>query len=73
MKANANIGPLLIGKALLIPRVQHWPKHGWRAEVIIDETGTLGDIVVSEFVETREEARRLAQRAVLKTAERYVG
>jgi hypothetical protein len=34
--------PQISGKTLLIPRIQYWRKHGWRAEVIIDEIGTLG-------------------------------
>jgi len=57
-KGKRPMTPMVVGKALLIPRVQYWRKHGWRAEVIIDETGTLGDIVIGEFVETREEAER---------------
>jgi hypothetical protein len=49
--------PLVIGKALLIPRIQHWPDHGWRAEVVIADDGP-GDIIIGEFVETRREADR---------------
>ena len=63
--------PMVVGKALLIPRVQYWRKHGWRAEVIIDETGTLGDIVIGEFVETREEATYMAIKSLLGPAQRY--
>jgi hypothetical protein len=40
---------------MLIPRVTHWPKHGRRAEVVIDDGG-LGDIKIGPFVPTREEA-----------------
>jgi hypothetical protein len=60
--------PQISGKTLLIPRVQYWRKHGWRAEVIIDEIGTLGDVVISEFVETREEAQLMAEEAMAKAA-----
>jgi hypothetical protein len=62
--------PMVVGKALLIPRVQHWPAHGWRAEIVIDDLA-MGDIVISEFVETREEAEREAARDLLKVAARY--
>jgi hypothetical protein len=71
MVANANMFPMLIGKALLIPRVTYWPDHGWRGEVIGGDHAS-GAVSLSEFVETRQEARRLAQRAALKMAERYV-
>jgi hypothetical protein len=59
--------PQISGKMLLIPRVKHWPKHGWRAEVVIDD-GAMGDIAIGEFVETREEAQLLAEEAVAKAA-----
>jgi hypothetical protein len=65
------VSPLVVGKALLIPRVTHWPKYGWRAEVVIDDLAR-GDIVISEFVETREEAERAAARETLKIAARFV-
>jgi hypothetical protein len=54
--------PQISGKALLIPRVAHWPKHGWRAEVVIDDLA-MGDIIIGGFVKTREEAERLATQA----------
>jgi hypothetical protein len=38
--------------------------------VVDDLAGS--DIINGEFVETREEAQRMAQQAVLKVAERYV-
>lgn len=63
--------PMVVGKAILIPRVTRWPKHGWRAEVIIDD-GALGDIVISEFVTTRKEATRLAIDATAGAAKRFV-
>lgn len=59
--------PQISGKALLIPRVRHWPAHGWRAEVVIDELA-MGDIIIGEFVETREEAQLLAEEAMAKAA-----
>ena len=62
--------PQISGKALLIPRVTHWPQHGWRAEVVIDDLA-MGDIVIGEFVETREEAERLASQAAYEAAARY--
>jgi hypothetical protein len=40
--------PQISGKALLIPRVTHWPQHGWRAEVVIDDLA-MGDIVIGEI------------------------
>jgi hypothetical protein len=46
---------MVVGKALLIPRVTHWPAHGWRAEIVIDDGG-LGDVSISKFFKTREEA-----------------
>jgi hypothetical protein len=52
---------------LLISHVTHWPKHGWRAEVVIDDEG-LGDIIIGEFVETREEAQLMAEEAVARAA-----
>jgi hypothetical protein len=65
------VTPLVVGKALLIPRIQHWPGYGWRAEVVIDDGG-LGDIIIREFVETRREAKRTAVSALLEAARRYV-
>jgi hypothetical protein len=53
--------PQISGKALLIPRVTHWPQHGWRAEVVIDDLAVGGIIIISEFVETREEAQFMAE------------
>jgi hypothetical protein len=38
--------PQISGKVLLIPRVNYWPQHGWRAEVVIDDLAT-GDIIVA--------------------------
>ena len=64
------MSPIVIGKALLIPRVQRWPKHGWRAEVVIDD-GKMGDIVISEFVATKPEAQRLAIDATAEAAKRF--
>jgi hypothetical protein len=62
--------PQISGKALLIPRVKHWPQHGWRAEVVIDDLA-MGDIIIGEFVETRDEAERLAMEATYDAAARY--
>ena len=64
------IVPQVTPKALLIPRVNYWPKHGWRAEVVIDDGG-LGDIIIGAFVETREEAERLATQAAYDAVPRY--
>jgi hypothetical protein len=63
--------PQISGEILLIPRVTHWPEHGWRAEVVIDDDA-VGDIVISEFVATREGARRLAIDAGAEAAKRYL-
>ena len=65
-----NVSPLVIGKTLLIPRGQHWPSHGWRAEVVISAQG-MGDILIDEFVATREEATRMAAKTLLEAAQRY--
>jgi hypothetical protein len=62
--------PLVVGKALLIPRVRHWPQHGWRAEVVIDDLA-MGDIIIGEFVETRDEAEWAASQACYDAAARY--
>jgi hypothetical protein len=59
--------PQISGKVLLIPRVTHWPAHGWRAEVVIDDLA-MGDIIIGEFVETREEAQLMAEEAVAQAA-----
>jgi hypothetical protein len=59
--------PQISGKAVLIPRVKHWPQHGWRAEVVIDDLA-MGDIIIGEFVETREEAERAASQACYDAA-----
>jgi hypothetical protein len=55
------------GRTLLIPRVNYWPQYGWRAEAVIDDLAT-GDIIIGEFVETREEAQLMAEGAVAKAA-----
>ena len=62
--------PLVVGKALFIPRVNYWPQHGWRAEVVIDDLA-MGDIIIGEFVETREEAERLATQAAYHAVAKY--
>jgi hypothetical protein len=62
--------PQVTEKALLIPRVQHWQKHGWRGEVVIYD-GAMGDIIIGEFVETREEAERAASQACYAAAAKY--
>jgi hypothetical protein len=59
--------PQISGKVLLIPRVKHWPQHGWRAEVVIDNLA-MGDIIISEFVETREEVELRGEEAVAQAA-----
>ncbi|HZZ22024.1 MAG TPA: hypothetical protein VFE60_05365 [Roseiarcus sp.] len=52
--------PQVTEKALLIPRVTHWPQHGgWRYEVVISDGG-LGDIIIGEPVATLEEAHSQA-------------
>jgi hypothetical protein len=68
-----HISPMVAGKALLIPNVEHWPKHGWRAVVVIDEPGTLGDAIISDFFATRWDAMRAAAKALAEAAARYVG
>jgi hypothetical protein len=62
--------PMVVGSALLIPRVKHWPQHGWRAEVVIDDLG-MGDIIIGEFVGTRGEAERAASQAAHEAAAKY--
>jgi hypothetical protein len=62
--------PQISGKVLLIPRVKYWPAHGWRAEVVIDDLA-MGDIIIGEFVETREEAERAASQACYDAAAKY--
>ena len=49
------LAPRLIDDMLLIPRVTHWPSHGWRGEVVVDDL-KMGDIKIGPFVATREEA-----------------
>jgi hypothetical protein len=66
-----SISPIVIGDALLVPRMAYWPGHGHRAEILISDNA-LGDIVISDFFKTREEAERWSERAMLQTAERYV-
>jgi hypothetical protein len=61
---------LVVGAARLIPRVVFWKNYGWRGEVIISDD-SLGDIILCEFVETREEASRMVSRALLKAAAKY--
>ena len=63
------ISPTVVGRAILTPRVKHWAKHGWRAEIVIEDLAG-GDIAISEFFETREEANRAALREMLRVAER---
>jgi hypothetical protein len=67
---NVSISPIVIGNALLLPRLTYWPE-GHRAEILISDDA-LGDIVISDFFKTREEAERWSERAMLQTAERYV-
>jgi len=63
--------PQITEKALLIPRITHWPQHGaWRYEVVISDNGP-GDIIIGEFVATREEAERLASKAAYDAVPRY--
>ena len=62
--------PQVTEKALLIPRVNYWPDHGWRAEVVVSDDGP-GDIIIGEFVATREEAERLASQAAYDAVSRY--
>ena len=40
--------PQVTEKALLIPRVNYWPDHGWHAEVVIADDAN-GDIIIEEF------------------------
>ncbi len=37
--------PQLTEKAMLIPRVRYWKKHGWRSEVLVDD-GKMGSTSV---------------------------
>jgi hypothetical protein len=62
--------PQITEKALLIPRVNYWPDHGWRGEVVISDEG-LGDIIIGEFVGTRVEAERAASQAAYEAAPLY--
>jgi hypothetical protein len=55
--------PRLIDELLLIPRVNYWRDHGWRAEVVIDDL-KMGDIRVGPFVATRAEAHERAMASV---------
>ena len=65
------ISPIVAGDALLIPSITYWPDHGWRAEIVISDNAR-GDVIISDFVETREEeASRLGDVAILRAAERY--
>jgi hypothetical protein len=64
------ISPIVIGKTLLLPRIQFWPKNGWRCEIVIDDKA-LGDVEIGPWFETREGAEKWSERAMLKTAERY--
>jgi hypothetical protein len=63
--------PQITEKATLIPRVTHWPNHGgWRGEVVIsDDKG--GDIIIGDFVATRDEAERQATQAAYDAVPRY--
>jgi hypothetical protein len=70
-QTKMHVSPMVVGKALLTPRVKHWSEHGFRAEIVIDDNA-LGDIAISEFFVTREEANRAALREMLTAAERYV-
>ena len=62
--------PVVVGKAILDPHVKHWPGYGWRAEVVIDNNN-LGDIRISDWVQTRREAQILALKALADAAEPY--
>ena len=62
--------PQLTEKARLTPRVRYWKKHGWRSEVLVYDGG-LGDIIIGDFVKTREEAERLATQAAYDAVPRY--
>jgi hypothetical protein len=62
--------PQITEKATLIPRVTRWPNHGWRGEVVICNDGR-GDIIIGEFVATRDEAERLATQAAYDAVPRY--
>ena len=62
--------PQVTEKALLIPRVNYWPDHGWHAEVVIADDAN-GDIIIGEFVATREEAERAASQAAYDAVPRY--
>jgi hypothetical protein len=66
-----NMSPMVVGKAILTPRVKYWAGHGHRAEILIDDCA-LGDIVIGAFYETHKEAERAALREMLTAAERYV-
>jgi hypothetical protein len=66
-----NVSPMVVGRAILTPRVKYWAGHGFRAEIVIDDLAG-GDISISEFFATREEANRAALREMLTVAERYV-
>ena len=66
-----SVSPIVIGEALLLPRLTYWPGQGHRVEILISDDG-LGDAVIGPFFATREEAERWSERAMLETAERYV-
>ena len=48
MGSMVGISPIVIGKTLLLPRIQFWPDHGWRCEIIIDDKA-LGDIEIGPW------------------------
>jgi hypothetical protein len=66
-----NMSPMVVGKAILTPRVKYWAGHGHRAEIVIDDLAG-GDIALSAFYETHKEANLAALREMLTAAERYV-
>jgi hypothetical protein len=66
------MSPLVVGAALLTPNAVFWEKHGWRGEVTVSDGSATGDIILCAFVATRDEANRMAARALLTAAEGFV-
>ena len=57
--------PQVTEKALLIPRVNYWPDHGWRAEVAhYPKDRDRSGVVLGEFFATQAEAHADAMKTV---------
>jgi hypothetical protein len=70
----ATVTPLVINGRQIMPKIVFWHTEevtGYRAEILVSDDA-LGDIFISEFFETPEEAERAAQREMVKVAAKYV-